>query len=221
MNEAPPKGGSAQGAWQIILLPLLYVRQAWLVILLGLLFGTALAGVETGLGPQIKANKENETKQQVPVLVPGAVLEKSERIEFKDEQGRDIVIYKAVGEDGTLKGWVITARGQGFADVIEVLVGLDPKAETITGLFVLEQKETPGLGNFITDGPKFRDQFHGKPTSPALEVNKKEQELPHEVKPLTGATISSRSVCNIVNAEVARQKARLKRMAAGGPPTLK
>ena len=221
MNEASPKGGSAEGARQIILLPLLYVRQAWLVILLGLLFGTALAGVETRLGPQIKANKENETKQQVPVLVPGALLEKTERIEFKDEQGRDIVIYKAVGEDGTLKGWVITARGQGFADVIEVLVGLDPKAETITGLFVLEQKETPGLGNFITDGPKFRDQFRGKPTFPGLEVNKKEQELPHEVKPLTGATISSRSVCNIVNTEVARQKARLKRMAAGGPPTLK
>lgn len=221
MNEAPPKGGSAEGARQLVLLPLLYLRQAWLVILLGLVFGTALAGVETRLGPQIKANKENETKQQVPALVPGALLEKTERIEFKDEQGRDIVIYKAVGEDGTLRGWVIPAKGHGFADVIEVLVGLDPQAETITGLFVLEQKETPGLGNFIVDGPKFRDQFGGKPTSPALEVNKKEQELPHEVKPLTGATISSRSVCDIVNAEVARQKARLRRMAAGGPPTLK
>lgn len=221
MNEAPPKGGSAEGARQLILLPLLYVRQAWLVILLGLVFGTALAGVETRLGPQIKANKENETKQQVPALVPGALLEKTRKITFKDRQGRDVAIYKAVAEDGTPRGWVIPAKGHGFADVIEVLVGLDPKAEKITGLFVLAQKETPALGSFITDGPKFLDQFRGMPTSRALEVNKKAQTLPHEIKPLSRATISSRSVCKIVNAAVARHKARLKRMAAGGAPTLK
>lgn len=221
MTEGPQEGTQIQRPTPGILLPLVYLRQAWLVIVLGLIFGTALAGVEAALGPEIKANKENETKEQVPELVPGAVEEKTKRIDFTDEQGREVAIYQAVGKDGTLKGWVIPAKGQGFADVIEVLIGLDPKAEKITGLFVLAQKETPGLGNFIVDGPKFRDQFRGKPTSPALEVNKKEQKLPNEIRPISGATISSRSVCEIVNAEVARQKARLKRMAAGGPPTLK
>ena len=218
MTQGSQEDSHGRTAWRVIRLPVLYVRQAWLVIVLGLVFGTALAGVEAKLGPQIKRNKENETRDQIPQLVPGAVQEKTEGIEFTDEQGREVVIYRAVGEDGTLKGWVISARGQGFADVIEVLVGLDPQAETITGLFVLGQKETPGLGNFIVDGPRFRDQFRGKPTSPPLEVNKKEQKLPQEVKPVTGATISSRSVCEIVNTEVARLKARLKRMAAGGPP---
>ena len=90
----------------------------------------------------------------------------------------------------------------------------------ISGLFVLAQKETPGLGSNITEGPKFRDQFSGKPTSPGLVVNKVGQKLSHEIKPVTSATISSQSVCQIVNAEVARQKARIKRMAAGGPSTL-
>ena len=220
MTNGPREGNLDRQPRGGILLPVLYVRQAWLVILLGLVFGTALAGVEARFGPQIALNKENETKGQIPKLVPGAIPEKTETVEFKDEQGRDVVIYKAVGNGESLKGWVIPAKGQGFADVIELLIGLDPQAEKITGLFVLAQKETPGLGSCITEGPKFRDQFPGKPTSPALVVNKAEQKLPYEVKPVTSATISSQSVCQIVNTEVARQKARMKRMAAGGPPTL-
>ena len=49
-------------------------------------------------------------------------------------------------------------KGQGYADTIERLLGLSTDFRSITGLFVLDQKETPGLGNkIITDA--WRSQF--------------------------------------------------------------
>ena len=43
--------------------------QAWLVILLALLYGGALAGVQTRLSPKIAENKKNETYSVIPALV--------------------------------------------------------------------------------------------------------------------------------------------------------
>jgi Na+-translocating ferredoxin:NAD+ oxidoreductase subunit G len=102
---------------------------------------------------------------------------------------------------GNRKGWVVKAGGQGYADKIELLVGLDPNFTTITGLFVLEQKETPGLGNKMIF-PEWRGQFTGKPTDPALKVVKTGAKEKTEIDAITGATISSRSVTAIVNGAV-------------------
>ena len=49
-----------------------YIAQAWLVIVLSLCFGVALAAVQTTLSPKIDANKLRDTIGQIPNLVPGA-----------------------------------------------------------------------------------------------------------------------------------------------------
>jgi electron transport complex protein RnfG len=98
-------------------------------------------------------------------------------------------------------GWVAKASGQGYADKIELLLGLDPEAKSITGLFILEQKETPGLGNkIITDA--WRSQFLDKKTDNPLVVVKGGAKVPNEIDAVTGATISSRSVTTIVNTAI-------------------
>ena len=181
-----------------------YLKQAWLVIVLSLGFGAALAAVQSSLGPKIAANKLAETMRQVPLLVPGTAADKTTAITVEDT-----VVYRAQNASGKLAGWVIPARGQGFADTIELLIGLDASGETITGLFVLAQKETPGLGDFITG--KWREQFAGKKTLAPLTVVKK---MPgtvadSEIAAVTGATISSESVKNIVNAAVEKFRGKL------------
>ncbi len=90
------------------------------------------------------------------------------------------------------------AGGQGFADRIELLIGLDRAAATITGMYVLDQKETPGLGDSIT-GESFRERFRDRPADAALVAVKAEPAAASEIRALTGATISSQSVCDIVN----------------------
>jgi electron transport complex protein RnfG len=179
-----------------------YIGQAWLVIVLAFCFGGALAFVQTTLGPKIAENKRNETYRVIPALVPGAEPESTEELVVQGADGRDVRVYKAFTADGSHLGWVIPARGQGFADVIELLIGQDASLETITGLYVLAQKETPGLGDFIR-GEDFQSRFTGRPAAPPLVVVKTDPREENEIRALTGATISSESVTTIVNAAIA------------------
>ncbi|HUT10288.1 MAG TPA: FMN-binding protein, partial [Thermoguttaceae bacterium] len=91
------------------------------------------------------------------------------------------------------------AGGQGFADRIEVLVGLDATVSTVKGLYVLDQKETPGLGDFIR-GEDFRNQFVDKSAAENVVVVKTDPApASNQITALSGATISSESVAQIVN----------------------
>lgn len=178
-----------------------YIVQAWLVIVLSLLFGAALAGVQATLKPRIDQNKLNDTLSQIPQLVSGATTGQPETIGGQ-------TVYKALNEQGEQVGWVIPARGLGFADILDLLVGLNKDLSQITGLYVLEQKETPGLGARITES-KWRDQFRGKGTSRDLAVTKMAPKADNEVQGVTGATISSVSVAGIVNGAVVRFRTAL------------
>jgi Na+-translocating ferredoxin:NAD+ oxidoreductase subunit G len=180
--------------------------QAWLVILLALIYGGALAGVQVGLGDRIRANKQNETYDQIPSLVAGAVKDQTKEHEVVGANGRPTVVYEARDAKGQRVGWVLPGSGQGFADRIELLIGLDADLTTIRGLFVIDQKETPGLGNYITDAQRFRNQFAGKQVAPPLTVVKSNPDPKHEIQALTGATISSESVSSIVNQTIANLK---------------
>lgn len=168
-----------------------YITQAWLVLVLAFCFGASLAGVQTALSSRIEANKMAETNDQIPMLVPGA--SGSERELFGD-----MAAYRAMNDAGQTIGWVIPAKGQGFADVIEVLIGVNADASEITGVYVLDQKETPGLGNKIVEAD-WRDQFKGKNCTEPLEVVKMAPQQARQIEAVTGATISSDSVVGIIN----------------------
>jgi electron transport complex protein RnfG len=191
------------------------LAQAWLVLLLATLFGTALAGIQAKLGPVIEANKIKETMAKIPVLVLGEDLAaelaadnqtltiKSRVIEVKQNgTSKFYTVYDAWLPDGKMVGHVVKANGQGYADKIELLVGLDAQGKTITGLFVLDQKETPGLGAKILEDA-WRGQFKDKSTENTLSVVKGGGANDEQIDAISGATISSRSVTGIVNTVVA------------------
>jgi len=197
-----------------------FLAQAWLVLLLAVSFGSALAFVQNSLSDVIAANKLNETLTQVPELVWGAdtpqyTADTSHPIQItpgtvsiKKVQKTAYYPVFRVSRGDIISGWVVKARGQGYADNIEVLIGADPHVETITGLFILEQKETPGLGNKITF-PTWREQFAGKNTDTPFVVVKEKSTTKNSIDAVTGATISSRSVAGIVNQTVKDVKGRL------------
>lgn len=195
------------------------LAQAWLVLVLATVFGTALAGIQVKLSPVIEANKIRETMEKIPDLV-------LDPDQFPDRKTQDLVIQSRVIEidkngirkfypvydvrlkDGSLAGHVAKASGQGYADRIELLLGLDAGGHAITGLFILDQKETPGLGNRILEKP-WQDQFVDKPSSTPLVVVKAGKEKGHEIDGISGATISSRTVTNIINTTIADIRPRL------------
>ncbi len=194
--------------------------QAWLILVLALIFGSALAAVQVNLSGVIAANKLNETLERVPELVfgPEATAKMTSPNASVEITPGTVTIKKGLKTsyynlfrvmlENKLAGWVVKAGGQGYADKIELIIGLDPNADTITGLFVLQQKETPGLGNKITF-PRWRNQFIRKKTNTPLVVTKSKSQAPNAIDAVTGATISSRSVTEIVNRTIGDVKGRL------------
>ncbi len=196
--------------------------QAWLVLTLAFLFGLSLAGVQMVLGPVIENNKIMETMEKVPVVVLGEekaaemtqagsalkvvpsriAIEKGERTKFYN-------VYEAFYDDGKRAGWVVKAYAQGYAGKIELLVGFDSAFETITGLFILDQKETPGLGNKIVED-QWRAQFTGKAVANTLKVVKTGAKELHEIDAISGATISSVCVTRMINQTIADLGTELK-----------
>ena len=69
---------------------------------------------------------------------------------------------------------------------------------------MLSQKETPALGDGITK-PPFTQRFVGVPADRPLEVARDADAAaaaPNKILALTAATVSSQSVCDIVNRTV-------------------
>ena len=197
-----------------------YLGQAWLVLLLALGFGGLLAAVQLGWGPRIEQNKKEEALRQIPELLADVSVEvdgQTRRLTavgaLTEEIHRDgkVIAYKGFWQDRrdgefvgpkVHVGWVVRGKGNGYADVIELLVGLDRRAERITGLYVLAQNETPGLGNKIKQ-PAWRGQFAGLSARKPVEVRKSKPAAgSNAVRAVGGATISSRSVADIVNQAV-------------------
>ena len=112
----------------------------------------------------------------------------------KYENGR--VYFEAYDKEGVVVGWCLPLSGKGYGGDIDLLVGLDSN-EKITGVKVLEHKETPGLGSQISDvkygqtESAFLSQFKGKSVEDILLVK---GETEDNIQAITGATISSRAV---------------------------
>lgn len=173
-----------------------YLTQAWLVLVLAIVMGSALAAVELGLRPIIEENRRQEALAQVASLIPQASQGRIDA-DLSADFGRRVI--QALDEAGKQVGWVIQAEGPGFAgDPISVLIAVDPSAQVIRGVYVMEQKETPGSGSKITQA-SFRERFQGKCADGCLKVEKQGTPGPDEVQAITGATLSSAAMVKIVN----------------------
>ena len=103
---------------------------------------------------------------------------------------KELEFYPAK-KDGNRVGTAIkTYSDAGFGERIWIMVGFDTNNKIIS-TWVVDQKETPGLGTRMKEA-KFRDQFNGKdPAAFKIEVKKDGG----DVDAITAATISSRAFC--------------------------
>jgi len=104
-------------------------------------------------------------------------------------------------------GFAFEAKVMGFQDEITAMIGVDEDFNKIAGIVILNCRETPGLGDKITKD-KFLSQFRGKGTP--VSVVKKPPSRPLEIEAVTGATISSKAVCKMVNEKIRQMKLKIK-----------
>jgi Na+-transporting NADH:ubiquinone oxidoreductase subunit C len=111
-----------------------------------------------------------------------------------------------VVEDGELKALIIPIEGAGLWGTLYGYLALAPDARTIVGITFYKHKETPGLGGEV-DNPRWKALWPGRLAyddrgNPAIRVRKgpagPPSEDPYEVDGLSGATITSRGVTNLL-----------------------
>lgn len=95
---------------------------------------------------------------------------------------------------------VYITEGPGLWSIIKLLIRVDSDRNYIRDVTVLEQAETPGLGGRITED-EFLDQFHGVLVRPELLVVKRAVNK-NEVDAISGATMTSRAVEDIINGSI-------------------
>ena len=118
-------------------------------------------------------------------------------------------VFLAYDEAGDLAGAVITGEGMGYQDNIRVLYAYSFDLDAITGFKILESKETPGLGDRVEIEPHFIANFEALDASlnnegdalenPIVTVKQGEKTAPWQIDGITGATITTEALGNILN----------------------
>lgn len=104
--------------------------------------------------------------------------------------------------EGDLLLLVLPVRGRGYQSVIKAMLALNADLNTIAAFTILEQEETPGLGARIEDadwqvlwpGKKIEDEDG----TLVINVVKGGASTPYEVDGISGATITSNGVANML-----------------------
>ena len=149
----------------------------------------------------IQANKAKELKEAIFVVLPEA---KDYKVLEKKVGQETLVVYEGVDATGAPVGIAFKADGGGFQGNIGVMVGLGLDYLKLKGIKILDQVETPGLGNRIAD-PEFQDQFKGIDITPKVEyIKNRKPEKPNQIQSITGATISSDAVVKNINNAVTK-----------------
>ncbi len=164
------------------------------LILTCVLAGALLAWVDNlTKGPIAQQEKEAELKAIRAVLPP---FDNDPSTTTKQIEG--LTCYIGTWE-AEVSGVAFGLSAEGFSGGIKLIMGID-RAGKISGVWILEHLETPGLGANITK-PWFTGQFKGKSLDNSrlvagrLAVRKDGG----DIDAITGATISSRAVTEAVS----------------------
>ena len=188
------------------------VRFALVLFLVNLVAASILAGVYYVTRPKIETQEKLVREEALKEVMPESVGERLEPV----EENKELNYWKVYkGSGSRASGYIFIAKKYGYSSVIETMVGMKNDG-TITGVKIISQNETPGLGAKIVEimsnrtifkvikemvskerklekklAPYFTEQFKG------LDIRKINLSNP-QIDAITGATISSRAVIDSI-----------------------
>ncbi len=170
------------------------LRISLTLLVITAVMAAALAAVNQFTAPRIAELQAEKTQEAIELVLPGG----GEEVFFTDTTGLVSCVY------ASNLGYAVEVNPIGFDNTITMMVGID-NAGHILGIQVISHTETAGLGAVAaadnSAGQAFRDQFIA--LSGTLAVTKDGG----TIDSITGATITSRAICNGVNAALACVKA--------------
>ena len=181
-------------------------RVLWMGLLLALITGFsgfAIASVnnltEDLIAEQLLAVKNRSLKE----VYPGNGEIKDESSKYLNENSNSALVEVSVlYQAEELKGVIYTVETVGYNGLIRTLVAFDKDANKISGVKVLKQSETPGLGTNSSE-KWFSKRFLDKAATTELQVTKSKPAQDNEIQAITSATITTTAIVDGVN--LARQ----------------
>jgi len=112
-------------------------------------------------------------------------------------------VYLVEGESGDLDKVILPIRGYGLWSTLYGFIALEADLNTVVGIGFYDHGETPGLGGEV-DNPRWKQIWVGKEIydnqgDVAIKVVKGQGgDNPHKIDGLSGATLTSKGVSNLV-----------------------
>jgi len=120
---------------------------------------------------------------------------------------KEDLIYYIAEDNRELLGYCFPISGAGLWGTINALLTLEPDLSRIINIEIIKHNETPGLGGRISE-KWFKDQFKGKTILSGDKVRTFEL-IPEDetgndlqIRQVTGATLSSKAVVDIIVREM-------------------
>ena len=175
------------------------------VLILGSILTTALVGVNSFTTPKIEKNAEIKLKSSVlkalEISYQAEEVEQAFANNVKSAEKNGTAYYIAANGD-----YALPYKGAGLWGPITGIIAMNPNLERISGLTIIQQEETPGLGSRIAE-KEYLEAFVGKRFSPHLDlVSPGTADEENEIDSISGATMSSKAFIEILNAELERYR---------------
>ncbi len=168
------------------------LRLALTLLVITSVVAAALAGINMVTSPIIAKATAEKTQLAIEAVLPGGYDQ--EITDYADTTGLVSKVYAGAA------GYAFEVTPGGFDNTITMMVGVDPTGKVL-GIDIIKHTETAGLGAVAAAatpaGQNFRGQFAG--TSGSVAVTKDGG----AIDSITGATITSRAICDGVNAALA------------------
>jgi len=171
-----------------------------LMLISGIAGGLILT-VVTLTRPIIAENRAKALQKAVVRLVPEvrAVTPFNPDL-LPPREGEQALFYLGIDGSGAGLAIFVPTSGQGYQDVIRLLVAYDYHKKEMLGFQVLESKETPGLGDRIEKDITFTGQFYALPFPQILSLAQRGRPKTNgQIDGITGATVSSKAVVRILS----------------------
>ena len=181
----------------------------------GLLCGLLIVSVFEFTRPVIQRNQAEALERAILQVLPEAVSSRTFRLvdqarfeALDGKPGGAPLAHAGYDADRRLVGLALEAQGMGYQDVIRLIYGYSFSERAVIGIRVLESRETPGLGDRIETDPEFLENFERLDVSladdltrilhPVEAVKHGAKQHPWQVDGITGATISSVAIADIL-----------------------
>jgi electron transport complex protein RnfG len=197
-----------------------FVQQSWLLLVSSFFFGLLIAVTNAALSGRIEQNRIAKLNALTKALLPDAQrfqpLDADIEVRLPDGSKEKATIFEAFSSDGQRVGWSFNAHGTGFAGPIELVVAVDKDFRKLMGFNVLASSETPGFGDQIKSD-YYRRQFINAPADKLMLVKTgSAATVDSQIVAITGATVSSQAVVNIVNTFLTQIKDQMQKKGSIG-----